>query len=88
MYRLRVSPRCERGLRAARLSDPRSHRRLVDVIRGLADDPRPDLAAKLTAFDPPAWRLRVGDHRVVYEVHDREVVVLAVHAAPRSEVYR
>ncbi|HEX6421164.1 MAG TPA: type II toxin-antitoxin system RelE/ParE family toxin [Acidimicrobiales bacterium] len=88
MYRLRVSPRCERGLRAARLADARTHRRLVDAIRRLADDPRPDLATKLTAFDPPAWRMRVGDHRVVYEVHDREVVVVGVNAAPRSEVYR
>jgi mRNA-degrading endonuclease RelE of RelBE toxin-antitoxin system len=38
--------------------------------------------------EPPAWRLRVGEYRVVYEVSEREVVVTVIAVAPRGEVYR
>lgn len=37
------------------------------------------------------WRIRVtgaGDYRIVYEVHDDEVLVLVVAVAHRREVYR
>lgn len=61
---------------------------MANAIRGLAEDPRPPGAAKLTAFDPPAWRLRVGGYRIVYEIYEREVLVVVVNVAPRGEVYR
>ena len=35
-----------------------------------------------------AWRIRVGDYRVIYEIHDRELVVLVVTVGHRREVYR
>lgn len=88
MYRVRLAKRSERGLRAVRLGDPRGHRRIVAAIRGLADNPRPVRSTRLMAFDPPAWRIRVGDYRVVYEIHDGNVVVVDVSVAPRAEVYR
>jgi mRNA interferase RelE/StbE len=87
MYDVRLAKRAERGLRGIRLGDPRNYRRIVGAIRALADDPRPAGSKKLTAFDPPAWRVRVGDYRIVYEVDDTEVVVLVVNVAPRGEVY-
>jgi mRNA interferase RelE/StbE len=43
---------------------------------------------KLTNVDPPAWRVRVGDYRIVYEIDDEQIVVVVVNVAPRSEVYR
>ncbi len=59
----------------------------MQTIRSLANDPRPPGARKLTGFDPPAWRVRIGDYRIVYDIDDAEVTVLAVNVAPR-EVYR
>lgn len=88
MYRVRLAKRAERGLRRIRQGDPRSYRRIVTAIRGLADDPRPPGVVKLTGFDPPAWRVRVGGYRVVYEIDDAEVLVIVVNVAPRGEVYR
>lgn len=38
--------------------------------------------------DLPAYRLRVGDWRVIYEVNDTAVTVLVIRIAPRGEVYR
>ncbi|WAE75515.1 type II toxin-antitoxin system RelE/ParE family toxin [Streptomonospora nanhaiensis] len=36
----------------------------------------------------PFWRVRVGDHRVVYTVHDGRFLVLVLTVAHRREVYR
>lgn len=77
-----------RGLRRIRQGDPRSHRRIVQAIRSLAEEPRPPGTSKLTGYDPPTWRVRVGEYRVIYEVHDEDVVVIVVNVAPRGEVYK
>jgi mRNA-degrading endonuclease RelE of RelBE toxin-antitoxin system len=43
---------------------------------------------KLAGFDPPAWRLRVADYRIVYEIHEAEVLVVVINVAPCGEIYR
>jgi len=88
VYGVRIAARAERNLRRIRQGDPKAYVRIVAAIRSLAAQPRPQGVAKLTAFDPPAWRLRVGEYRIVYEIHEAEVLVLAVNVAPRGEVYR
>jgi len=88
MYRVRVARRAERGLRRIRDGDPRAYRRIADAIRALAHDPRPPGTIKLAAFDPPAWRLRVGQYRIIYEIGDEELVIVVVNVEPRGEVYR
>jgi mRNA interferase RelE/StbE len=35
-----------------------------------------------------AWRIRVGEYRVIYDVYDERLRVLVVRAAHRREVYR
>jgi mRNA interferase RelE/StbE len=88
MYRVRLARRAERGLRRIRQVDPRAYDRLASAIRSLGEEPRPPSAVKITAFDPPAWRIRVGEYRIVYEIHEDEVLVIVVNVAPRGEVYR
>lgn len=88
MYHVRLAKRAERGLRRIREGDPRGYERVKIAIRALADEPRPNGAIKLAAFDPPAWRLRVGEYRIVYEIHDLDLIVVLVNVAPRGEVYR
>lgn len=88
VYEVRIAPRAERNLGRIGQRDPRGYRRIVDVIRGLATDPRPTGVAKLKGLSPPAWRLRVGEYRIVYEIHERAVLVMVINVAPRSEVYR
>lgn len=88
MYEVRLARRAERGLRKVRAGDPSGYRRIGEAIRSLATDPRPPGAARLQGLEPPALRIRVGGYRVLYEVRDRELVVLVVNVAPRGEVYR
>lgn len=60
--------------------------RVLDEIQGLADDPRPHGAKKLVG-ERTAWRIRVGDYRVIYDVFDDELTVTVVRTAHRREVY-
>lgn len=62
-------------------------RRIVLAVEALADDPRPAGCVKL-ADEESLWRIRVGDYRVVYEIHDKRLLVLVVHVADRKDVYR
>jgi mRNA interferase RelE/StbE len=59
---------------------------IIDSIRTLATDPRPSGCKKL--FGRPAWRIRVGDYRVIYEIHDQELVIVVVTLGNRKDVYR
>jgi mRNA interferase RelE/StbE len=59
------------------------------AIDSLAENPFSPGAKKLQGMkNPPYWRVRVGDYRVLYQVQKQEVVVLVVKVAHRREVYR
>lgn len=75
------------ALRQLRKLDPTARRRVQAAIELLAAEPRPPAAKRLVNFEGE-WRVRVGDYRIVYDVHDDELVVLVLSAAHRREVYR
>ena len=64
-------------------------RRLGNAIEALAEDPRPRGVKKLHGKGAHIfYRLRVGDYRVIYQVHEDVVLVLIVRIADRKEIYR
>lgn len=60
--------------------------RIVDRIRSLAENPRPSGAEKLTGLN--RYRVRQGDYRILYEIYDKEVVIMVVKIGHRKEVYK
>ncbi|MEO6437218.1 MAG: type II toxin-antitoxin system RelE/ParE family toxin [Tepidisphaeraceae bacterium] len=34
------------------------------------------------------WRLQVGDYRVIYQIEDRQLLVLIIDIGNRKDVYR
>ncbi|MEU4013975.1 type II toxin-antitoxin system RelE/ParE family toxin [Microbacterium sp. NPDC028030] len=66
--------------------DPQVRRRIIAGITALEEEPRPNGVPKLTGFDN-AWRIRIGDHRVLYEVVDDVVLVTVFRVAHRRDVY-
>jgi len=66
--------------------DRASQRRIIDGIRDLTDDPRPSGCKKLSGR--PAWRIRIGPYRVIYEIHDDRLLVLVVTIGDRKDIYR
>ena len=61
--------------------------RIKDAVDGLAAAPVPPGARRIRGR-VGAYRLRVGDYRVVYEVHATEIVVYVVGVGHRRDVYR
>ena len=85
MYRLEVSPAAERDLeRLKRRIQRHNLERLRTAIRSLADNPRPRGVRKIEGSER-AYRIRVGDYRVVYEIYDKESLVLILQVARRAE---
>ena len=82
-YTLLIERAAQKSL--GRISPP--HReRIIQAVEGLANAPRPPGAKKLRQRE--AWRLRVGSYRVIYEIHDDEVLILVVRIRHRREAYR
>ena len=82
-YRVEVAPA---ALRQLRKLDPPARRRVQAAIELLADQPRPSGAKKLGGGEGE-WRVRTGDYRIVYEVHDNVLLVLVVADGHRREIY-
>lgn len=61
---------------------------IMEKIEALAADPMAtnNNVKKLT--DHPGYRLRVGDWRVVYTIHEQALLIVVVRIAPRGDVYR
>jgi mRNA interferase RelE/StbE len=84
-YAVSILPSARKAL--ARLSKDRQ--RIIDAhIFALADNPRPAGAIPLKGEGRGLWRLRSGDWRILYQVHDKELVVLVVDIGHRRDVYR
>jgi mRNA interferase RelE/StbE len=81
-YRIEVAPA---ALRQLRKLDPAARRRIQAAIELLAEQPRPSRARKLTGGEGE-WRVRTGDCRIIYEIHDHVLLVLVVAIGQRREI--
>ena len=59
---------------------------IKSAIEGLADNPRPVGYKKLKGED--AYRIRVGDYRVIYEIDDDRIIVVVVSVGHRKDIYK
>ena len=59
--------------------------RVIERVRGLANDPRPSGCKKLSAQEK--YRIRQGDYRILYQIIDDEVLVVVVKVGHRRDVY-
>lgn len=76
-----------RALRCLASLERREQQRIRAALDLLADNPRPPNCVVLQGEDS-AYRVRVGDYRVVYEVLDQVLLVHVVRIGHRREVYR
>ena len=84
MYALLIKRSAERDLRRL----PRAlFERVNERILSLRDDPRPHGVRKL-AGALEGWRIRVGDHRILYQIDDEAQTVTLVRVKHRREAYR
>ena len=72
--------------REVRKLDPPVRRRILADVAVLEIDPRPHGVKKLKGQDN-AWRIRIGDYRVLYEIVDERVLVTVFRVAHRRDAY-
>ena len=65
-------------------------RKIIPVIKAsiidLSDNPRPYGYKKLKGEE--AYRIRVGNYRVIYEINDNTIIVTVVSVGHRKEIYK
>jgi mRNA interferase RelE/StbE len=83
-YEIVFKPAAQRDLKKLL---PKMQKRLLKGIMALAENPRIQAVEKLAGYED-LFRLRVGNFRVIFEVHEAEVVVLIVRIGDRKEIYR
>ncbi|PKQ26291.1 MAG: type II toxin-antitoxin system RelE/ParE family toxin [Actinobacteria bacterium HGW-Actinobacteria-4] len=84
MYRVEFTRAAAKQLRKLPVADAS---RVLEAFRKLATVPRPRGSTRL-AGEQSAWRIRVGNYRVIYDVLDVHLVVTIVRIGHRRDVYR
>jgi len=78
-----ICPRAGRQIEAL----PRAARDRIRVkLLGLADNPRPS-GCKVLEASSDIYRIRVGDYRATYCIHDDKLMILVLRVANRREIY-
>ena len=60
--------------------------KIYSKISSLQENPRPSGVVKLTSYDN-IWRVRIGNYRVIYSIHDTIQVIDVRRVADRKDVY-
>jgi len=81
-YRIEIHPAAMRSLRKL---DPQIRPRIQGAISLLAEDPRPPNTKKLRGRD--AYRVRVGNYRIIYRIEDQILLITEVTLAHRRDIY-
>jgi len=82
-----VSIKASAAKEIERIEPKTVRQRVVKRIRELAHDPRPPGCEKLVG-SAERYRLRQGVWRIVYEVLDKELVVVVVKVGHRRDIYK
>jgi mRNA interferase RelE/StbE len=79
-YAVEARPRARKALRQL---DPAARRTILTAMRALGIEPRPAGVKPLKGHRP--WlRVRVGDHRIIYDVDDTARTVTVAVVGPPS----
>jgi mRNA interferase RelE/StbE len=66
---------------------PAYQTKIISAIDDLANDPRPDGVKKLK-LNTDAWRIRIGDYRVIYIIEDTIKIIEIQAVGHRKDIYR
>jgi len=81
MYKVRFHHSAEEQLRRMAKSDPKSLKKVQEFVSQLLDNPRVGTGKpeRLKGYEVETWSRRINKKdRLVYEIHDMEVLVLVV----------
>ena len=83
-YKVELKPQVLKFLKTLPVQDKD---KIVQKLMQVSENPRPDGVVKLSE-DPTQYRIRQGDYRIVYSIHDQVLVVEVIEINHRKDVYR
>ena len=83
-YTLEIKPSVLKKLEKI---NPIYREKIRDRIRLLESDPRHHGSIKLSG-EENAYRTRVGNYRIIYEIHNSKVLVCVFNVDQRKDAYR
>lgn len=81
-YRILLSKTAQRQLNKL---DDNLVDKLIAVINNLTDNPRPNGYIKLRGR--PAYRIRLGNYRIIYEIFDNHLIINVIALGHRKDIY-
>ena len=82
MYKVVIERQAEKALE--KIHEP-DYSKIKSAIFSLANNPRPHGYIKLKGYS--AYRIRQGDCRIIYEIHDAVLKVKVIDIGNRKTVY-
>ncbi len=82
-YQIKISDKARHLLK--KLSDDLKEK-MIAAIETLAVQPRPNGCKKLKGYQD-TYRIRIGNYRIVYQIKDKELLVLVLNLGKRDNIY-
>ncbi len=86
-YQVEVTTRFEREFKKLDRYTQRMIKSWIDKNLVACADPRQHGKA-LTANRSGQWRYRIGDYRLICQIQDQELIILALSVGHRREIYQ
>lgn len=61
--------------------------KILKKIKDLSNDPRPHGCKRLLGNLSDLYRIRIGNYRIIYEIHDSILLILIVKVGNRADIY-
>jgi mRNA interferase RelE/StbE len=87
MYKVQFS---EDAQKAIKRLDTVSQRRVVEKMKYLEKLPNPRCGPNIKTMQGfvGRYRFRIGSLRVIYEIYDKELIILVIDVGERGNIYR
>ena len=85
MYKIKISKDAVKFLAKVKKDD---RERIMKRIHELAENPRNENVIKLVNSIPETYRARQGDYRILFTIHDKELIVEVIDIKNRQDAYR
>lgn len=85
-YAIEILRSADRFLEKLSKHQPSDAAAVEGAIDRLSEQPRPPGSTALKGY-AQIWRIRVGNYRVCYQIHDRQLLILVITISTRDNVY-
>lgn len=83
VYKVRIERKAQKSL--AKISQPYFSKIKIAILN-LGNNPRPEGCKQLKGRN--AFSIRVADYRIIYEIHDRILLVDVIELGHRKDIYK